>query len=124
MIKSTIFGSIRGLSAVIRTIISNEKYFAHWRYLSRTLSELPLKISKFEFLVLTDIYPKDLRLTLDYQEDLEFAREIFSKLKTFFSKDDVLNLLNNEPKLIDLIKNIHDSWNKNYENNKGDLRLK
>ena len=82
------------------------------------------KISKFEFLVLTDIYPKDLRLTLDYQEDLEFAREIFSKLKTFFSKDDVLNLLNNEPKLIDLIKNIHDSWNKNYENNKGDLRLK
>ena len=82
------------------------------------------KISKFEFLVLTDIYPKDLRLTLDYQVDLEFAREIFSKLKTFFSKDDVLNLLNTEPKLMNLIKNIHDSWNKNYENNKVDLRLK
>ena len=82
------------------------------------------KISKFKFLVLTDIYPKNLRLTLDYKEDLEFARKIFSKLKPFFSKDDVLTLVNNEPELMNLTKNIHDSWNKNYENNKVDLRLK
>jgi hypothetical protein len=66
----------------------------------------------------------DRYVTLDYKEDLEFARKIFSKLKPFFSKDDVLTLLNNEPELMNLTKNIHDSWNKNYENNKVDLRLK
>jgi len=64
------------------------------------------------------------RWTIDYEEDLEFARKIFSKLKPFFSKDDVLTLVNNEPELMNLTKNIHDSWNKNYENNKVDLRLK
>ena len=82
------------------------------------------KIFKFEFLILNENYPKNLRLTLDYEEDLQFAKAIFSKLETFFSKDDVLNLLNKQPDLIDLTKNIHDSWNENYEKNKTDLRLK
>lgn len=81
------------------------------------------KICKFEFLILNDNYPKKLRLTLDYEEDLQFAKAIFSNLGTLFSKDDVLNLLKLKPELVNLTNNIHDLWNKNYEKNKADLRL-
>jgi spore coat polysaccharide biosynthesis protein SpsF (cytidylyltransferase family) len=81
------------------------------------------KICKFEFLILNENYPKKLRLTLDYEEDLQFAKAIFSNLGTLFSKDDVLNLLKIKPELFDLTNNIHDLWNKNYEKNKADLRL-
>lgn len=82
------------------------------------------KFFKFEFLVLDDNYPQNLRLTLDYDKDLEFARKIFSNLGTYFSKNDVLDLLYRQPELMDIIKDIHDFWKKNYENNKADLRLK
>lgn len=82
------------------------------------------KICKFKFLILNDTFPESLRLTLDYPEDLEFAKIIFSKLGTIFSKKDVLDLLNNEPELIELTKSIHDTWSKNYEKTKADLRLK
>lgn len=58
--------------------------------------------------------PKNLRLTLDYPEDLEFTKKLFSKLKNNFSYQDVLDVLKNNPDFLKIIQNLHERWRDNY----------
>lgn len=66
----------------------------------------------------------DVRLTLDYKEDLELANRIFSKLGDCFSSTDVVELLKQNPSLIEITKPLIKKWNEHYRNNLTDLDLK
>ena len=79
---------------------------------------------KSEFLVIeTDDFLNQIRLTLDYSEDLELAEKIFGHLNSKFTKDELITLFKNNPKLILITKNITKEWELNYEKNKTDLTL-
>tara|TARA_B000000460_G_scaffold141858_1_gene100169 strand:+ start:1036 stop:1824 length:789 start_codon:yes stop_codon:yes gene_type:complete len=79
---------------------------------------------KSEFLVIeTDDFLNQIRLTLDYSEDLELAEKIFVSLNSKFTKDELITLLENNPELILITKNITKEWELNYEKNKTDLTL-
>ncbi len=70
---------------------------------------VPLNIDKF---------PKNLRLFLDYPEDLEFANKIFKEIGNDFDLDSLLIFLNQHPELLDITKEVVKSWINNYENTK------
>ena len=59
--------------------------------------------------------PKNLRLTIDYPEDLDFAKQLFKKLEINFTYTDILNVLKNNPKFLKITENLHEKWFKNYE---------
>lgn len=75
------------------------------------------KIKKnFFVLNTTDLQiPENLRLTIDYPEDLDFAKQLFKKLKRNFTYSDILNVLENNPQLIKTIDNLHEKWIMNYK---------
>lgn len=82
-------------------------------------------ICKFQYLLLQDEkFPKNIRLTLDYKEDLELAQQIFKDLGTSFSMHDVLQLFIKKPELLLITKKIVKQWETNYEQNKTNLSLK
>ena len=59
--------------------------------------------------------PSHLRLTIDYPEDLTFAKEIFDHLETDYSYRDILKVVKNNPELLKIIENINNKWLKNYK---------
>jgi spore coat polysaccharide biosynthesis protein SpsF (cytidylyltransferase family) len=59
--------------------------------------------------------PKNLRLTVDYPEDLDFARQIYKKLKVNFTYLDILDILEKNNEIIKIIDNLHERWLKNYK---------
>ena len=61
---------------------------------------------------------------MDYQEDLDLARKIFSKLGFDFSWHDLAELLKNEPELIKITQNISTNWNDYWKKSLADLSLK
>ena len=61
--------------------------------------------------------PNDIRLTLDYEEDLNLANEIFSELGDYFSYNDVLNLFEQKPSLHEITKPLIKKWNQYYQDN-------
>ena len=58
--------------------------------------------------------PSSLRLTIDYPEDLNFARKLFSILKEDFTHKDILKIVKNNPDLLKKIEKINEKWLKNY----------
>lgn len=68
-------------------------------------------------------FPKNLRLTLDYEEDFLFAKEIFGRLDNNFHLEDILNLIHKKPSLLQLMNGINEKWSKYYANNYTDLSL-
>jgi len=58
--------------------------------------------------------PASLRLTIDYPEDLNFARKLFSILKEDFTHKDILKIVKNNPDLLKKIEKINEKWLKNY----------
>jgi spore coat polysaccharide biosynthesis protein SpsF len=58
--------------------------------------------------------PPSLRLTIDYPEDLNFARKLFSILKENFTHKDILKIVKNNPDLLKKIEKINKKWLKNY----------
>lgn len=62
-------------------------------------------------------FPKNIRLTLDYEEDLILAKKIFKKLGNDFHLSDILELFKNSPDLLkitdDLEKKYKEHWNSN-----------
>jgi len=75
-------------------------------------------IKKKFFILNTDKLqiPKNLRLTIDYPEDLDFAKQLFKQLKKNFTYLDVLNILKKNYELLKIIENLHEKWFKNYKN--------
>jgi spore coat polysaccharide biosynthesis protein SpsF (cytidylyltransferase family) len=60
--------------------------------------------------------PKELRLTIDYPEDFEFANKLYQKLNVDFTYLDILNIVNKNKEILKIIENIQETWSKNYEN--------
>ena len=59
----------------------------------------------------------DIRMTLDYPEDLEFVREIFNRLYTpgrIFTLRDILKLLEREPWIADINKKVQEEYWKRF----------
>ena len=65
--------------------------------------------SKFEI-------PPDLRLTIDYIDDLNFAKKLFCFLKEDFTYEDILKIVKDKPELLKEIEKINEKWLKNYHN--------
>lgn len=60
--------------------------------------------------------PKELRLTIDYPEDFEFANKLYQKLNIDFTYLDILNIVNKNKEILKIIENVQETWSKNYEN--------
>lgn len=67
-------------------------------------------------------FPKNLRLFLDYPEDLEMARVIFQKLGNDFDVNSLLNFLEKNKELLEIIKPVVKRWSENYNNKKTNFR--
>ena len=75
-----------------------------------------VNIKKKFFLLQSDIQiPNQLRLTIDYPEDLIFAKKLFGKLEKNFTYHDILKIVNNDPVLLKSIENINNKWLENYK---------
>ena len=77
------------------------------------------KIVKCGFLLLdSEIkFPKNIRLTLDYPEDLELAKNVFKELGNNFHLSDILNLFNKKPELLKITEPLIKKWEKEYKKN-------
>ena len=69
-------------------------------------------------------FPKNLRLSLDYQEDLDLAKIIFHRLGNDFHLEDILELFQNNPELLKITSNLDAKWEQHYKNNLTDFSLK
>ena len=67
-------------------------------------------------------FPKEIRLFLDYQEDLQMAREIFKEIGNDFDTNSLLRFLEKKPELLKIIEPVIELWKKNYELKKTDLK--
>lgn len=59
--------------------------------------------------------PTNLRLTIDYPEDLAFAKELFKHLKSDYTYRDIIKVVKENPELLKIIENINIKWLKNYK---------
>ena len=66
----------------------------------------------------------DVRLTLDYEEDLELANKIFKELGDNFSSNDIVELLKQKPSLIEITKPLIKKWEEHYQKNITTLDIK
>lgn len=77
-----------------------------------------------EFIIPKEInkFPKDVRLFLDYQEDLDMARKIFEEIGNDFDLDSLLKLFKNKPELVKIIEPVIELWKKNYQSEKNNSK--
>lgn len=66
---------------------------------------------------------KKIRLTLDYQEDLDLANLIFQELGNNFGLQDIVKLFNKKPEIMEITEQIVTKWESNYKNHMADLSL-
>ena len=70
---------------------------------------------KCKYISLSDMtIPKNLRLTIDYKQDFEFAKIIFKNLGTFFTFKDVVKFIKLNPDLLKITNSVLEEWEKNY----------
>ncbi len=69
-------------------------------------------------------FPKNLRLSLDYEEDLDLAKIIFNKLGNNFHLADILQLFQNNPELLKITSDLDAKWEQHYKNNLTNFSLK
>lgn len=68
-------------------------------------------------------HSKNIRLTLDYQEDLDLANIIFKELGNDFHLYDLVELFNKKPELTKITESIMTKWKNNYKNHTADFAL-
>jgi len=68
-------------------------------------------------------FPKNIRLTLDYEEDFQLAKEVIRNLGNNFNLKDILELFYKKPDLIKITKPVLKRWEKNYKDNLMDFSL-
>jgi spore coat polysaccharide biosynthesis protein SpsF len=69
----------------------------------------------------------EVRMTLDYQEDFEFFKEIFhhfNEQKKFFSLREILHLLKEHPEIVKINEKMQESYTKRYDSMYGKVKLK
>jgi len=80
---------------------------------------------KTKFIVPDNInkFPKNLRLFLDYPEDLEMAKQIFKEIGNDFDLNELLSMFEKKPELLEITKNVVNLWLENYQKNKTEYSL-
>ena len=78
---------------------------------------------KKKFITVDVEIPKNSRFTIDYLEDFECANNIFTKLGNFFCINDIIELIKNQPNLMDNLQNIIKQWDKDYKSNMTNVNL-
>lgn len=68
--------------------------------------------------------PENLRLFLDYPEDLEMAKQVFEQIGNDFELDDLIKLFTKKPDLCKITNTAVKAWLENYENKKTKYNLK
>ena len=69
----------------------------------------------------------EVRMTLDYQEDFEFFKEMFHQFqeqKKFFSLREILHLLKEHPEIVKINEKMQESYKKRYDSIYGKVKLK
>jgi spore coat polysaccharide biosynthesis protein SpsF len=69
-------------------------------------------------------FPKELRLSLDYEEDLKLAKIIFNKIGNNFHLSNLLDLFDKMPELLEITSNLETKWEQHYKNNLTNFSLK
>lgn len=69
-------------------------------------------------------FPKNLRLTLDYEEDLTLAKEIFKNLGNDFHLSDILELFTKKPELLKITANLEKKYKEHWNKNLADTSIK
>lgn len=86
------------------------------------------KTHMFKVKYLTSYDPEklhpNLRLTLDYPQDLEFFKKILEKLCEPIRLKDIVKLVKNEPKLLEINSYLSDMWKKNFEMKSTKIKIK
>ncbi|RZD48489.1 MAG: acylneuraminate cytidylyltransferase [Thaumarchaeota archaeon] len=70
------------------------------------------------------VFPRNLRLTLDYEEDLALAKEIFKNLGNDFHLQDILELFTKNPKLLKITSNLEEKYKEHWNKNLADTSIK
>ena len=70
------------------------------------------------------IFPKNLRLTLDYEEDLLLAKEIYNELGTNFRLSHILELFSKKPELLEITNELDLKYKKHWDKNLADVFIK
>ncbi len=70
------------------------------------------------------VFPKNLRLTLDYEEDLVLAKEIFKNLGNDFHLQDILELVTKNPELLKITSNLEEKYKEHWNKNLADTSIK
>lgn len=60
--------------------------------------------------------PDEIRLTLDYPEDLKLAKKIFAELGENFHYNDIIKLYKKNPEIFNITQKISNKWELNYKN--------
>ena len=69
-------------------------------------------------------FSKNLRLTLDYEEDLILAKKIFGELGNNFHLSDILKLFENSPELLKITENLDKKYKKHWDGNVADTSIR
>ncbi len=69
-------------------------------------------------------FPKNTRLSLDYEEDFQLAKEIFSILGNNFHKSDLSKLFKNNPDLLKITDGLEERYNIHFTQNQTDISTK
>ena len=84
----------------IKTIIEKAKVIENTEYLEYYLeNDRYFNVNYYDS---NYSYDKRTRITLDYQEDLDFLNKIFAKFNSIDRFKDILNYINNNPKVIEI----------------------
>jgi len=82
----------------------------------------------FQVKYLTSCNPEinnpEVRLTLDYPEDLQLFQEIYENLKEPFSLKDILKLFHDKPELLKINEGLKEIYEKNFENKSTKVRMR
>ncbi|QLH05798.1 cytidylyltransferase domain-containing protein [Nitrosopumilus ureiphilus] len=97
----------------IASLVKSEKFETGYKEFFESNSTIKKKIFNLDITKLK--IPKNLRLTIDYPEDLEFAKQLFRKLDKNYTYLDILELLDKNGELLKIIKNIDKKWAENYK---------
>lgn len=69
-------------------------------------------------------FPKNLRLTLDYEEDLILAEKILKALGNNFHLNDLLNLFEQKPELLKITENLDKRYEEHFQENLTDTFIR
>lgn len=72
---------------------------------------------KYLSLPIKNKVPEKIRLSLDYPEDYELAKKIFSNLGRGFDYKDIIRLYSENPGIFDITREISKKWEINYKKN-------